>query len=81
MRTQIFDCSGQVKLLVVESYYEYKYLLASEVTLGLQQEQSLTPISLMSRFVYKRDDQMEVNLEQYRFNSETRPGMHGQVRS
>jgi hypothetical protein len=56
-------------------------MLATEVTPGLQQEQSPTPISLMSRFVYKRDDQMEVNSEQYRFNSETRPGMHGQVRS
>jgi hypothetical protein len=28
-------------------------MLASEVTPGLQQEQSPTPISLMSRFVYK----------------------------
>jgi hypothetical protein len=35
----------------------------------------------MSRFVYKRGDQMEVNSERYGFNSETRPGMHGQVRS
>jgi hypothetical protein len=56
-------------------------MLASEVTPGLQQEQSPTPISLMSRFVYKMDDQMEVNSGQHRFNSETRPGMHGRVRS
>ena len=35
----------------------------------------------MSRFVYKRGYRMEVNSKQCCFNSETRPGMHGQVRS
>jgi hypothetical protein len=49
---------------------KYCYVLASEVTPGLQQEQSLIPISFMSRFVYIKGDQMEVNSEQYRFNSE-----------
>jgi hypothetical protein len=44
------------------------------------QEQSPTPISLMSQFVLK-GDQMEENSERYRLNSETRPGMHGRVRS
>jgi hypothetical protein len=35
----------------------------------------------MSRFVYERGDRMEVNSKRYGSNSETRPGMHGQVRS
>jgi hypothetical protein len=56
-------------------------LLASEFTPGLQQEQSPTPISLMSRFVYKMDDQMDVNSGQHRFKSKTRLGTHGKVRS
>jgi hypothetical protein len=56
-------------------------MLASEVTLGLQQEQSPTPISLCHDLFIKRGDRMEVNSKQYCSNSETRPGMHGQVRS
>ena len=35
----------------------------------------------MSRFVYKRGARMEVNSKQYCSNSETRPGMHGKMRS
>jgi hypothetical protein len=52
-----------------------------EVTPGLQQEQSPTPISLCHDLFIKRGDRMEVNSKQCCSNSETRPGMHGQVRS
>jgi hypothetical protein len=55
-------------------------MLASEVTPGLQQEQSPKPISLCHDLFIK-GDQMEENSEQYRSNSETRPDMHRQVRS
>jgi hypothetical protein len=59
----------------------WSLMLATEVTPGLLAGAEPDAHQFMSRFVYKWDDQMEVNSEQYRLNSETRPGMHGQVRS
>jgi hypothetical protein len=41
---------------------------------------SLMPISLCHNLFIK-GDQLEEDSEQYRFNSETRPGMHKQMRS
>jgi hypothetical protein len=35
----------------------------------------------VSQLVYERSDLMEVNSKQHYSNSETRPDMHGQVRS
>ena len=56
-------------------------MLATKVTPGLQQEQRPMPISLCHDFFIKRGDRMEFTSKQYCSNSETRPGMHGQVRS
>jgi hypothetical protein len=50
-------------------------MLALEVTPGLQQEQSPTPISLCHD-LFIEGDQVEENSEQYRSNSETRLDMH-----
>jgi hypothetical protein len=50
-------------------------MLALEVTPGLQQEQSPTPISLCHDLFIK-GDKMEENLKQYRSNSETRLDTH-----
>jgi hypothetical protein len=50
-------------------------MLALEVTPGLQQEQSLMPISLCHD-LFIEGDQVEENSEQYRYNSETRLDMH-----
>jgi hypothetical protein len=40
-----------------------------------------TPISLCHDLFIKGGDRMEVNSKQHCFSSETRPSMHGQVRS
>ena len=50
-------------------------MLALEVTPGLQQEQSPTPISLCHD-LFIEGDQVEENSEQYRSNSGTRLDMH-----
>jgi hypothetical protein len=63
---------------IMERFYT---ILASEVTPGLQQEQSPTPINLCHDLFIQRGDRMEVNSKQCCSNSETRPGMHGHVRS
>jgi hypothetical protein len=56
-------------------------MLATEVTPGLLAGAEPDAHQFMSQFVYKMGDRMEVNSKQYRSNSETRPGMHEQVRS
>jgi hypothetical protein len=50
-------------------------MLALEVTPGLQQEQSPTPINLCHD-LFIEGDQMEENSKQYRSNSETRLDTH-----
>jgi hypothetical protein len=55
-------------------------LLATEVAPGFLVGAEPDVHQFVSRFV-QWGDQMEVNSKRYCFNSETRPGMHGQVRS
>jgi hypothetical protein len=57
-----------------ERGYLYRHFKL-EVTPGLQQEQSPTPISLCHD-LFIEGDQVEENSEQYRSNSETRLDMH-----
>jgi len=56
-------------------------MLASEVTPRLLARAEPDTHQFNVTICFKRGDQMEGNSEQYRLNSETRPGMHGRVRS
>jgi hypothetical protein len=56
------------------------WVLATEVTPGLQQEQSPTPISLCHD-LFNGVIEWKLTQNDVVSNSETRPGMHGQVRS
>jgi hypothetical protein len=56
-------------------------MLASEVTPGLRQEQSLMPISFMSRLVYKRVIEWMQTQKNIILTQNPGQAMHKQVRS
>jgi hypothetical protein len=69
-----------IKLLCTVHMWLYFYdMLASEVTPGLQQEQSPTPISLCHD-LFVKGDQMEEKSEPYHSNSENWAGTSRDMR-